>query len=299
MRWKNVFLLGLIGILSPVETRAADVRGLSHPESVAVDPESGDYYISNIGGSPTEKDNDGYISRVAADGLATVLKFITARDGVVELHAPKGLAVSDGILYAVDIDAVKAFNLKNGEPTGTIDLKGFEPKFLNDIAADPKGRLYVSDMLANRILRIDAKDGFKTGIFKEDAALDQPNGLIFNPRTRGLIVATWKGGRLLEIDPDGRLKVLRTGLEAGFDGLAVDRAGTLYLSNYERGEIYRIENWGRGALSLFQSGLKTPADITYDPARHEILVPLMSEDAVTSFAVAAPSGNRSRTPPEQ
>jgi hypothetical protein len=51
------------------------------------------YFVSNINGAGTARDNKGYVSRVAPDGTVTVPKFLEGgRSGVI-LNAPKGLAI--------------------------------------------------------------------------------------------------------------------------------------------------------------------------------------------------------------
>ncbi len=261
---------------------ALDAADYGHPESVAIDAKTGAYFVSNINGSPTEKDANGFISKISPDGLVTVLKFIGPKGKDFELHAPKGLVVLEGTLYAVDLDGVKAFNAETGAFVRFYDFTPVVPALLNDIAADRDGNLFVSDMMADRIYRFDPRNAETViKVFKENPVLGQPNGLLFNRQTRGLMVVSWATGRLMEIDANGHVKILRKDL-GNLDGLAADAAGNLYVSNYAKGEIYMIPKWGRGALSLFQSGLQTPSDISFDDAKGELLVPLMNQNRVMS-----------------
>lgn len=270
----------LIGVAGPAY--ALDAGDFSAPESVAVDEETGSYFVSNINGSPSERDANGFISKISPDGLVTVLKFVEPKGNGFELHAPKGLAVLKGVLYAVDIDGVKSFNAETGAFVRFYDFAPVAPAFLNDIAVNRDGKLFVSDMLANRIYRFDPNSPeTSVEVYKESPMLGQPNGLLFNRQTKGLMVVSWETGRLMEIDPNGHIKFLRKEL-GNLDGITADAHGNLYISNYVKGEIYVIPRWGRGSLSLFQSGLETPADISYDDSRSELLVPLMNQNRVTS-----------------
>ena len=67
----------------------AEVKGCASPESVATD--GSHYYVSNVGKElkPTDKDGDGFISRMDLKGENLELRFI---DG---LNAPKGLLVRE------------------------------------------------------------------------------------------------------------------------------------------------------------------------------------------------------------
>src|SRR5690348_1590507 len=81
-------------------------EGLSTPESVLVLADQDYYLVSNINGSPVDKDDNGYIAKVSADGK-TVEKWVDGAKDDVKLDAPKGSAVLDGKLYVADISVVR------------------------------------------------------------------------------------------------------------------------------------------------------------------------------------------------
>src|SRR5258705_1171836 len=79
---------------APGATRTLTVPGFSTPESVLHDSAQDIYFVSNINGAPTAKDNNGFISHVLPDGAIENLKFIECvRDGVT-LNGPKGLPLT-------------------------------------------------------------------------------------------------------------------------------------------------------------------------------------------------------------
>src|SRR5690242_8332725 len=80
------------------------------PESVLYDPMADVYLVSNINGSPVEKDNNGYISRVSPDGKVLTAKWIAGGVNGVKLDAPKGTALRGDTLFVSDIDVVRLFN---------------------------------------------------------------------------------------------------------------------------------------------------------------------------------------------
>jgi hypothetical protein len=53
-----------------------------------------------------------------------------------------GLALADGKLYAADMDRIAEIDLAKGEVMNRYEAPG--SKFLNDLAADKRGRIYVS-----------------------------------------------------------------------------------------------------------------------------------------------------------
>ena len=78
------------------------------------DASSGYWYVSNINGNPSVKDNNGFIARVRADSTASMT--MTSRGGKndIRLDAPKGMALVGDTLYVADIDRVRVFNRRTG-----------------------------------------------------------------------------------------------------------------------------------------------------------------------------------------
>ena len=93
----------------PGPTKVASVEGFLTPESVLHDSGQDIYFVSNINGSPTAKDNNGFISRLKPDGAVENLKFIEGGKGGVVLNAPKGLALHGDTLWVADIDVVRSW----------------------------------------------------------------------------------------------------------------------------------------------------------------------------------------------
>ena len=99
------------------------------------------------------------------------------------------------------------------------------------------------------------------------------------------MVVTWESGQILEIELSGKVHVLKRGLK-GLDGIDYDSDGNLYVSSFLKGEIYRIPFYGRGTLTTFMSGLTTPADISCDRQKSELLVPFMKDNSVTTIVLS-------------
>ncbi|MCS6327240.1 MAG: hypothetical protein H8K06_09170 [Nitrospira sp.] len=101
---------------------ALQVSGLESPHSFLADPASRSYFISNINGEPDARDNNGFITKLSDDGRITAFKFIEGGQGDVTLHAPKGMAVVDQVLYVTDLDSLRAFDKTSGKPLATLVL---------------------------------------------------------------------------------------------------------------------------------------------------------------------------------
>lgn len=254
------------------------------PESMIADPDDGSYYVSNVNGDPTAKDGNGYLSKIDSAGNVVIQKFIGGKEGEPVLDAPKGLALVGRTLYVTDIDRVKGFDKETGKPVADLDLTAFDVKYLNDLAADARGVLFVSDMLTDKILRIDTGKAHEATLFKAGQELGGPNGLWINPKNKNIMVATWRTGQVLEIDRAGRTHVVKRGL-AALDGIDGDAEGNIYVSSYEKGEIYRITRWGRGVISTYLGGLDTPADLSVDAKKQALLIPSFKGNSVSTVSL--------------
>ena len=115
---------------------------LDGPEAVRWDPDQKLWFVEQRERQSGGKDNNGYISRLNADGSVDSLKFIAGGRNKATLNAPKGLALVGDTLWVADIDAVRGFNRKSGAVVANIRVPG--AKFLNDIAVGPDG-IYVTD----------------------------------------------------------------------------------------------------------------------------------------------------------
>jgi len=261
--------------------------GFQTPESVLYDDVNDRYLVSNVNGTPFDVDNNGYITALGIDGSVTTEKWIEGGKNKVTLNAPKGSAIDSGILYVADLDTVRMFDLKTGEPKGNIKIPG--ASFLNDIAVNPMdNKIYVSDsgVKAGKPTPgpsgTDAvyviEKGKARPLAKDPKKLGQPNGLAIGPT--GVWTFSLGSGELYRLDDKGE-KQNATKLPAGqLDGL-VFFGETLFMSSWEANAIYQGKSTGPFTVAV--PNVKTPADIGFDTKRSRIIVPLFSENAVEAY----------------
>jgi sugar lactone lactonase YvrE len=257
------------------------VDGFSTPESVLFDDQTDLYLVSNIKDTPFAKDDNGFISQVAPDGVVRALQWIDGAKPDVTLNAPKGLAFLGDTLYVADIDTVRMFDRKSGAPKGEVVIKG--ATFLNDVAAGD-GVVYVSDSGLGEGFKptgTDAiweiKDGKATAIAKQGKDLDlgRPNGLAV---VDGKIwVVTFGTGELYRLD--GGKKVDAVKLPKGsLDGIVVGKDGKLLISSWEGQAVF--EGPAAGPFTEKVTGVESPADIGLDLKRNRLLIPLFQKNAI-------------------
>ena len=61
-----------------------------------------------------------------------------------------------------------------------------------------------------------------------------------------------------------------------------DNQGNLYVSSFDKGEVYKISRMGRGPMEIFMGGLITPADISCDRQKDELLIPSFKGNSVST-----------------
>ncbi len=251
----------------------------SAPESAFYHAQSGRVFISHVVGNPGEKDGKGWISVVDLDGKVTVEKWA---DG---LNAPKGMRSQGGNLWVSDIDRILAFDLSTGKKVKDIPVKG--AKFLNDVAADDRGNIYVSDMLDNVIYKVDPQA--KLSVFAKGTQLECPNGLlavggklfvaswgtITDPATFGTQVP----GRLYALDLVSKKQDFITKFPLGnLDGLELDSEGNAVVTDWVNGLVFRID--GQGRSEVLYADIDGAADIALVQERNLLIVPGMNQNKV-------------------
>lgn len=242
------------------------------PESAYYHADTDVIYVSNVAGSPTEKDGKGFIQKLKKDGSMLDASWVT------NLNAPKGMRIHKETLWVSDIDHIIAINVKDGSILHKISVPG--SAFLNDIAIDNNGVVYVSDMMANKIYKIQDN---KPSVFTEGAEVEYPNGLLL--QGDDLVVAAWgsrgRKGSLYSVNVKTKKKKSITKPLGNLDGLEVDTKGNYLVSDWVAGKVFCISKDGN--VKLLLHGFKGSADIGFIPQQQMLIVPRMKENAVTAY----------------
>jgi sugar lactone lactonase YvrE len=263
---------------SPIEIADA---GFATPESVLHDSVADAYLVSNINGGPSDKDDNGFISRVGPDGAVIALKWIDGAADAVTLHAPKGMALKGDTLFVADIDSVRLFDRSTGAPLGGRGVAG--ATFLNDVAVGPDGTVYVTDTG----IRLTAEGMQETGtdavytVTGDSAAvlaagpeLGHPNGIVAD--SAGVVVVSFGSGAVYRIDILGARSDLPGTPQGQLDGVVRTADGSLLVSSWAGSRVYRVGPQG-GAVG---DSVPSPADIGFDARRGRVLIPVFTENKV-------------------
>jgi hypothetical protein len=246
------------------------ITGLDVPESVLPVPEKGILYVSNIGArNPSEKEGKGFISVLGTDGRIKNLKWCT------ELNSPKGMAIVDDKLFVTEVDRIAEIELKSGKKIREYNVEG--AKFLNDIAADPKGNLYISDSQTGTVHKLSKGE---LSVFISSETYGNPNGVIVLDGS--LFLGT--GSKIVQINTETKSLtdyMINTGSVDGIARIAPDK---MIFSNWA-GTMYMMKKGDEKELIFDSSNTETSktADFGYDPDKNLIYVPTFFSNSVICY----------------
>ncbi len=244
---------------------------LKTPESVCYNKKQDVFYVANINGQPTDKDNNGFISKLSPQGEIIELKWVTG------LNAPKGMGIANGKLFVTDIDRVVEIDISKATITNTYPVKNAE--FLNDIAVqqqDNNFSIFISDSNAGILYR------FSNGSIEKwisDDQLNNPNGLFVN----GDNLLTGVRNRVLKINIAN--KNISTFIQntGGIDGLAPAVNG-YYLTTDWKGTTQLVHP-DKEKIQLLNTADENinAADFEYLPEKKMILIPTFYDNRVMAY----------------
>ena len=272
--------------------RIAAIAGFSTPESVVYDSEQDVYYVSNINGNPSAADNNGFISRMRADGTVDSLHFVQGGRGGVALNAPKGMAIIADTLWVSDIDAVRGFNKRTGAAVATISVRG-RARFLNDVAAGPDGVLYVTDTGIeftesgelshpgpDQVLRVV---GRAVEPVVQGEHLTGPNGVTWDAANNRLLIVSYAGNSVMSWRPGEQAATSIATGPGGWDGVEVLADGRVLVSSWTDSTVHVLD--ATGTMRPLVTGLPSPADIGFDTRRGRVAVPLFMDNRVELWEI--------------
>lgn len=221
-------------------------------------------------GQPTEKDKNGFISKLLKDGSVSQLKWVNG------LNAPKGMAKFKEKLYVSDIDELVEIDIASGKIIKK--YKAERARFLNDVTIDSNGIVYVSDSYQNLIYRLIHG---KMEIWLKVGNLFKPNGLLID----GPDLLVGCDNYILTVNIES--KEVRTFIsETGpVDGL-VKISNELFLISDWSGKIHLVSKNEPKKLILSSDDDKlNAADFEYIKPENLLLVPTFFDNRVMAYEV--------------
>jgi len=306
--WAAVGLLSLSSAAHAASTFVKEIDLTPHlrPESITK-AWRGKYYVSIQGALGDTTTQDGEIVQVDLT-TGVVTPFVAAGSGLVN---PRGLAFAGDFLVVTDTTNVWKID-ETGRVTPAADLAAFPfpPVFFNDAAPvsgeraayvsemgpgrnvqrDPAGFLWPTDSpqaeaipTASRVYRISLRTGRVTNVFTPSRKLLVMNG-IAEPARRGngshgnreLLAVDFFHGSVVHVDIARDTKdIIATGPFRGADGIEQGSDGTIFVSSFENGRVWRMDRDGENVVKLF--------DVADEPGR-------VARQSLADFAVDERAG---------
>lgn len=243
---------------------------LKTPESVLFDAKANVLYVSNI--NKAGKQGNGSIGRISLEGKVLDVEWV-----IGGMDSPKGLGLSNGLLYIADLKKVVVVDTKTGKLVNTIAVE--DAGMLNDITVDENGTVYVSDSENKRIYQIKND---RVSIWLEKNHFQKLNGLLaYRNKFYMIDMGT---GIFYEINKETKsLRKISDGLVGG-DGIAP--IGEDFIISIWNGEIYYVSANGKTKKLLDTKADKlNAADLTYLPEQNLLIVPTFYGNKIVAYKV--------------
>ena len=271
---------------SATAQKLGETSGFDTPESAKYDAELDVFYVSNINGNPSNKDNNGWIARVRADSTGVMTRLVEGGKNGATLNAPKGMALKGDTLFVADIDEVRMFNRRTGAALGSVPVRG--ATFLNDVAVGPDG-VYITDTG----VRFDAQGAVShppnsdriyklvgrtvTEAFAGDT-LGRPNGIAWDSAGKRFIIVPFGGNSLLAWTPGAKTHAAIATGPGQYDGVEVLPNGNLLVSSWADSTVYVVHG-GTHMMAAIRN-ISAPADIGVDSKRNVVAIPRFMDGKV-------------------
>ncbi|MGH1462604.1 MAG: YncE family protein [Neptuniibacter sp.] len=257
-----------------------EFKDFKMPESVLMDKNRNQIYVSNVNMGPLEEDKNGSIGLITADGKHHKVEWVKG------LSSPKGLAQRGKYLYVADVKELVVINVDTGKLSARYPVP--EAGVLNGLAFDDDGKLYVSDWMGNRIYRLDEQE---LTVWLETKQLDSPNGLVV--KDGYLYVAAWGANTRADFttESSGLLKRISLKTKAienlrgdlswmNLDGLHPIANGWL-ATDFLKGELLTLSHEGK--VTDRQLLGQSSADFWLVEDRNILLVPYLMANRVAAY----------------
>ncbi len=178
--------------------------------------------------------------------------------------ASHGMEVVGNILFAIDSNILKGFDLTTEQEVMSLSIPGVS--FLNGMASDGNGMLWVTDFGSSRIYAVNVTDiDNPTATILVNDTGDTPNGILYDNADR-LLFVTWGGNakvRSVDLVTAVVSDIVDTGL-GNLDGI-VKFEGNYIISSWSPARLTRYTSDFSSSEIVDSPSLNSPADIGVNP----------------------------------
>ncbi len=225
------------------------------PESVTYDTVSSRYFISNTSSSKiVQRDRNGVVT-----------DFVTVGGSI------HGVTVHANRVYVCNGTRVRGYDLTSGSEVMNVLISG--SAFLNDLAADANGMLFISDFNSKRIYKLNTNTQ-EYWIYVANTT-NTPNGVYVDAQRNRLLLCCWGSNapvRAVNFS-DSTISTLITTPYSNCDGISLDRNNNVYVSTWGIQSVVKYDINFTAPAVVIASGLSNPADIYVNKKTDTIAIP--------------------------
>ena len=245
---------------------------LKTPESLLFNYQDSLFYISNINSAPSEKDGNGFISRIDLQGKIIDLQWVKG------LNAPKGSVIVDSIMFVTDIDVLVEIDITRAQIIKRYPAA--DAQFLNDVIADDAGVIYVSDS-SGKNSAIYRLTGEKLEKWLDTQVVSRPNGLYYSDKL--LYIGNSGTTEILAVDITDKKTIKKIAVGSAIDGLRGDGRGGFIVSDW-KGKVSHIDVHGKTIVLLDDSAKNiNAADLEFISEKNMLLIPTFFDNRIRAF----------------
>lgn len=233
------------------------------PESITYDSLGKRYLVSNTSSSKI----------VQRDLNGNVTDFVTVGGSI------HGVTVHNGKAYVCNGTRVRGYDLTSATEVFNVLISG--STFLNDLAIDNSGMIYVSDFTTRRIYKLNSNNS-EYWIYIANTT-NTPNGVyVDTPRNR-LLICCWGSSAPVKAVSfaDSSIVNLITTPYSNCDGISLDRNDNVYISTWGIQSVVKYDINFSSAPTIAASSLSNPADIYVNKWTDTLAIPNASNSTVT------------------
>ena len=206
--------------------------------------------------------------------------------------ASYGMEVAGTTLYTIDGSRVYAYDLTSDALLSYITISG--AAFLNGMASDGEGRVWVTDFSTKKIIEIDFSDvlnpTYQTVVAN---TIVTPNGICYDAENNRLIFVAWSGTSsditAVSLENYSMSPIVANASLNSIDGIDNDNYGNYYLASWSPQRITKYNStFSVSEVITIPGGLNNAADIAYAEEIDTLIIPNSGNNTVRLIGFSVP-----------
>ena len=205
--------------------------------------------------------------------------------GIASLPIPVeyGMEVIDSNVFAISGGSVICHNLNSGLEISSVAISGAQ--FLNGMATDGSGRIWVTDFTAKKIHEIDFSD-IENPVANVivNNTVTTPNGICYDAMGNRLVFVSWGNSapiKAVNLNDYSVTTILSNSGVGNIDGIDNDNYGNYFISSWTPNRITQFNSdFSVSQTITVAGGLNSAADIAYAEEIDTLIIPNSGNNSV-------------------